>query len=268
MPIAQPHRVDEEGEQEASRLQRLDRIEPYEPPPAAMDAQPRQSRRFALRVYELNLPAGQVSTNQQLWRRIDEQAIGVAEYDLLWTNGLRAGVAPNDELPGIAETLARQQAPLTNIIGGSEDRQVQQMVLGNPVGEQTIFWFDQAKQPVGETFEDAQMMLNLAFEAAPGQRGAVRIAVRPIVQGTKDETRVFKSGDEYVVRQGRAVTPLDVEVLADVPLGSFLIVSPSPESKWSSSVGGVFFASDVSGEPLERVLLVVPQRLEVQGADA
>ena len=262
VPIAQPHRADEAPREQRAALQG-DRVIPKPAEPEALDAQPRLSRRFALRVYELSLPTGQVSDNEQLWRRIDEQAVGVGAYDLLWTNGLRVGVAGNEEMSHVAETLARNEAPMQQIFGGSETLQIQQLPVGEQLPRQTVFWFDQDKQPVGRTFRDVELKLNVAFEPAPGQRNAVRIGVRPVVKGLQRETRVRANGQDYLVDEGYESTPLDVQVLADVPLGSFLLVSPSPDGQWDTSVGKVFFADQNDGEPMERILLIVPQRIEV-----
>ena len=267
VPLAQPQRVDEDPAERRNRQQVQldgDRVIPQVPTAEALDAQPRASRRFALSVYELLLPAGQVSSNETLWRRINEQAIGVGDYDLLWTNGLRVGVATNEELAHVAESLDREQAPLQQIFGASESLQIQQLPVGERVPRQTVFWFDQNKQPVGRTFHEVQLALNLAFEQAPGQRNAVRIGVRPIVEGLRRLTRVRPSGSDYEVREGYESTPLDVHVLADVPLGSFLIVSPSSAGKWDTSVGNVFFGPHVKGEPMERILVIVPQRMEFE----
>src|SRR5688572_30381845 len=45
-------------------------------------------------LYHLSVPFGTVSGNEAFWKRVDEQAVDVATYDLLLKNGVRVGVAP------------------------------------------------------------------------------------------------------------------------------------------------------------------------------
>src|SRR4051812_45992675 len=50
--------------------------------------------RTKLDVYVLSLPLGTVSRNEEFWKRVNEQALDVATYDLLFKNGVRVGEAP------------------------------------------------------------------------------------------------------------------------------------------------------------------------------
>src|SRR5687768_16144984 len=50
-------------------------------------------RAVHLDMYQFTVPHGGVSRSEEFWKRVDEQRIDVATYDLLLKNGLRVGVA-------------------------------------------------------------------------------------------------------------------------------------------------------------------------------
>src|SRR5262245_6335138 len=66
-------------------------------PSAPRDAQPSVPMVFQLVCYQVSVPAGTVSRNEEFWKKIDEQAIAPAQYDLLRRNGMRLGQAPLGE---------------------------------------------------------------------------------------------------------------------------------------------------------------------------
>src|SRR5436190_8736987 len=59
------------------------------PPGAPRDAQPTVPLVFQLVCYQLTVPVGTVSRNENFWKRIDETALDPARYDLLRRNGMR-----------------------------------------------------------------------------------------------------------------------------------------------------------------------------------
>jgi hypothetical protein len=58
----------------------------------------------------------------------------------------------------------------------------------------------------------------------------------------------------------------DLNLQVDVPLGQFLIIAPSPEVKWKTSLGATFLVDDGAAERVEQVLLLVPHAEELQEA--
>src|SRR4030095_13612095 len=58
-----------------------------------------------LSIFHLSVPAGGVSSNEAFWKHVDEQAVDVASYDILYKNGLRVGRAPLAELDYLLKIL-------------------------------------------------------------------------------------------------------------------------------------------------------------------
>ena len=62
----------------------------------------------------------------------------------------------------------------------------------------------------------------------------------------------------------RVVAPqrlYDLNLRVDVPMERFLVVAPSGESTWPTSIGNSFFVTNGTAERLETVLLIVPKPL-------
>ena len=67
---------------------------PAAPAGASLDPAANPRRVYAINVYRLRVPIGTVSGNADFWKRIDEQVVDPATYDLLFKNGVRVGAAP------------------------------------------------------------------------------------------------------------------------------------------------------------------------------
>ena len=55
----------------------------------------------------------------------------------------------------------------------------------------------------------------------------------------------------------------EMNLRADVPTDSFLIVAPSDQSTWPTSIGNSFLVTDGTAERTETVLLVVPKPIHL-----
>ena len=225
----------------------------------AVDAADRTLRVLGLRIFELDLPRGRVSANRQLWRRIDEQAVDPGTYDVLYANGVRVGIAPVAEIEHVSQALGSDQTRRVDIFGKTTGRQTQELPVESGIFEKTLFWFDADKRSKGRTFQRCQTLLAVSFEPTPGRPETVRVSVAPVVRSSDPRTVVTPSGDDYQVTLERDTTIFDLKLTADVPLGQFLIVSPSEELKWPTSIGRQFFCHEEPGELLERVFVIVPQ---------
>src|SRR3954468_15231941 len=81
------------------------------PPGAPRDAQPTVPLVFQLVCYQITVPVGTVSRNEDFWKRIDETALDPARYDLLRRNGMRLGVAPVSDIEQLCATLQDSPTP-------------------------------------------------------------------------------------------------------------------------------------------------------------
>jgi hypothetical protein len=220
-----------------------------------------------LDVYQLDLPMGAVSRNDALWKRVDEQAVGAGEgtADLLFKNGLRCGVAPRSEWSFFRDLLGGQPGRMrqTKVNGTHGDAVTLEM--DTPVDHEDIFYFDASNQMVGRTFESCVNGVSLSFQPAPRKQSSVRIALAPTIRGERRRLEFTPANQEYESPFAEVTRLYDLSLRVDVADDSFLVVAPSEDASRSTSIGARFFTTEDKAERLERVLLIVPSFLRLDG---
>src|SRR4051812_27224452 len=89
-------------------------------PGGPRDPQPKVPLVYRLEAYVISVPFGTVSRNETFWKRINEQCVDVATYDVLYKNGLRIGQAPYQEWEYIRGLIAQHPGTASKMatIGG------------------------------------------------------------------------------------------------------------------------------------------------------
>ncbi len=219
---------------------------------------------IGLQVFEVRVPRGLVSDDPDVWFPLDEQALPIAVYDVLWANGFRVGVGGETELVEIRGTLATEQATRALVVPPlNANRHTYFVDLPTePNAEQTLFWFDEQKRPSGRTFIDFQN--RIAIEFASTDSDAVRLSVTPVVRSTVGRTRVTSAGEDYVVEEVRDAAAFDLNIRLTLRLGEFALLAPSPDAARATSLGRAFLTNAPNVPPTETVLLIVPQRVSLR----
>jgi hypothetical protein len=125
---------------------------------------------------------------------------------------------------------------------------------------QTIFQFDRQNQAVGRTFDRSDNYLNLSFQKVPRRPGDVRFALAPVVKSQRKRIEYSVLNDEMEIDL-KSAQALYTNLIVDVPAEHFVIVAPSAEASWPSSLGHAFLVSDNAAEQTEQVLILVAQPL-------
>jgi hypothetical protein len=220
-----------------------------------------------LDIYQLDLPVGAVSRNDALWKRVDEQVVGAGEAttDLLYKNGLRCGVAPRSEWSFVRDLLAAQPGRMrqTTINGTHGDAVTLEM--DKPIDSEDIFYFDASNQLIGRSYESCVNGVSLSFQPAPRKQGSVRLALAPTIRGQRRRMEFTPSNQEYESPFTEVTRFYDLNLRIDVADDSFLVVAPSEDARRATSIGARFFTTEDKSERLERVLLIVPSFLRLDG---
>lgn len=244
----------------------LKRVDPM--PSKPLDAAVNPDLVYTIEVFELLLPIETVSRNDELWKRIDETSVDVATYDVLFKNGIRVGVAPLNELEGL-QKLTEDRKTKSFTLTGSQGRQIElEMALG--VEQQTLFYFDLRNNLIGKRYDKSDNLLMMSFASTPRRPGWIRLSMLPTIRATQKKLI-------YALLPGRpdkdfsylvAETPINVNLRVDMPVTRFMIIAPSREANWPSSLGKAFFSKDTPSEKQERVLIVVPHAFKREGVAA
>ena len=234
--------------------------------PADSGAAPEAPKgRIALRIYDLTLPAGSFTEGSELWRVVDEQAFNTGRSATLWANGIRAGTGDLRDLDRVAEALGTREAPTTLLVSPDGTTRSHEIDRGpaelENVGQQTLFWFAADNTPRGRTYTDCRNLLSVSMLPSLDDLEAVRVEFAPIVRSTRTRLDVRRDGSEFEVQQVRDEAVFDLRLALDVRVGDFLLIAPSPDADRTTSIGHNFFKGEEPGRPVERAVLVIPQRL-------
>ena len=210
--------------------------------------------------YQLALPLGAASRNELFWKHVDEQTVDVATYDLLYKNGIRVGQAPIADWDYFHDLMQRQPMQTkANIVVGLEGKPVE-LPMRKEVRSQEIWYLDSANELQGRSWDESENLITISFQSAPRKPGTMRVALCPVVRGTRKHLEYSTLNNE--LGEVKYVAPerlYDMNLRTDVSPGNFLIVAPSSRATWPTSVGNAFLVNDGPAEKTETVLLIVPK---------
>src|SRR5688572_18368994 len=196
------------------------------------DAIPEQQYLIQLNIYRITLPAGAVSRSDAFWKRVDEHAVDVGTYELLYKNGVRVGVAPVGEWDSLRESLGDHPAftqPITYTGRQANDIELE---MKRGVGLQHIFYFDSHGDLVGRTYERCNDLIRISYQPAPRKHGSVRLGLVPIVQSLREQLVSTGPLNTRTVTWFRPEYLYELNLVTDVDIEHFLVIAPSPEAKW------------------------------------
>jgi hypothetical protein len=222
------------------------------------DAVPEQVLFTQLIAYKITVPAGTVSRSDEFWKHIDEHAVDVPTYELLYKNGVRVGMAAASEWDYLKDILEQNPAVTQpSSYAGREAKDIE-LELKLKVPYQDLFVYDTAGELSGRTFERCDNLMRVSFQPTPRRPGTVRLGLCPVVRSLRE--RIIAVGDVNVAPY-QWVHPeqlFDLNLTADVPLDGFLVVAPSPEGKWPTSLGNSFLVGDGPTAQTETLLIFRP----------
>jgi hypothetical protein len=230
------------------------------PQPAhAQDPEANVPLLISLHVYQLSVPFGTVSNNAEFWKRVNEQSVDVATYDLLYRNGIRVGEAAISEWEFFKNIIDQNPAVSREQIFTANEMKSVKLEMGAEVPTQNIFYFDSGNVLIGRTYDRCMNFISLAFQPAPRKLGEVRVALCPAVRTLRKTLEFNALNQERQYEFVQLEHLYDVNLRADIRPDTFLIIAPSPDGRWPSSLGNIFLTKDGNAEKNEQILLLVPQ---------
>jgi hypothetical protein len=224
----------------------------------------------ALRIdlYQLQLPEGTISRNEKFWKRVDEQSLEPATYELLYKNGVRVGQAPLVEWEYMKQVMEQYPAiTKATALVAAESKPVE-LSMRKDIPQQEISVFDSSNRLEVRSYNASENILAITFQQAPRRANTMRVAMCPTVRSVTKRLEYSPLNNEVEVTFNTPQRMYDVNLRADVPLENFLIVAPSSEARWRTSIGNNFFITEGSSERLENVILIVPQGMRIEEVPA
>jgi hypothetical protein len=237
-----------------------------EQPEDPRDPQPQIRSMVNLDIYYLDLGAGAVSNNKEFWKRIDEEAVGVGNRDVLEKNGIRAGIAPRSEADFFGKFFTTQPHHTRKSRVDGFHSETIKMEMETPFDRQDLFVYHKGQQqPEGRSYESGVNNLMLTFGPTPRNSSSVRITICPVVHSQRQRMEFTSRNQEVQNTVNEDDCIYDVSLTTDVPEDSFLILAPGGDAARSMSVGGSFLLKRNQTERREQVILLVPTFLRVDG---
>jgi hypothetical protein len=222
---------------------------------------------ISLHIYQLAVPFGTVSNNEDFWKRVDEQSVDVATYDLLYRNGIRVGQAAIAEWDFFKNIIDQNPAVSKyQVVTANEVKSIE-LEMNAEVPTQNIFFFDSGNVLIGRSYDRCTNFMSLSFQPRPRKLGDVRVALCPTVRTMRKvlEFNALQQPHEYEFVRPEHLYEMNLR--ADIPLDSFLIIAPSPDGRWPSSLGNIFLTKEGNAEKYEQILLLVPKPYRLDDPD-
>jgi len=217
-----------------------------------------------LEVFHLSVPFGTISNDAAFWKRIDETCVDPVTQQVLFSNGIRVGLAQSTQWPYFRELIEKHPLVARRSILSAREVNGIEVGLKKDVASQTIFYFPAGGgELVGRTYDYCENFMALSFQPAPRKSGTLRIALCPVVRAARRVLQFGVNNGEQEFEYVRPEQLFDLNLRADVPQGTFLVVAPSTEGKWSTSLGRAFLVEDGPAERFEHILLLVPRPIEI-----
>jgi hypothetical protein len=208
--------------------------------------------------FKITVPAGACSRSDEFWRHVDEKAVDPGTYETLYKNGVRCGIASTGEWDYFKAILEQNPAITQPSAYTGREAKLIEMELKMKVDYQNIFAFDRSGDLVGQTYERCDNLMRVSFQPAPRKPGTVRLGMVPVVKALRE---IWVPAGAVAGNNFQLVRPeklYEMNLIADVPMDSFLVVAPSPEGRWPSSLGNAFLVNDGETEQTETVLIFRP----------
>lgn len=214
-----------------------------------------------LDVYQLAVSRGAISLNADFWKRVDEERIDPATKDLLLKNGVRVGIAPESDWDYFKDILERNNARAQwgSVMAG-ESGSIE-LTMKKGIGTEDIFYLNDRDQLFGRTYEKCDNLLGVGFWPDPRKINELHVTISPTVRATRTRLEFKYNGDQREIVEVRPEYLYDLNLQTVIPTESFLIMAPSPQAKWPTSLGSAFLLLDGNADQKEQILVLVPRSM-------
>lgn len=209
---------------------------------------------FQLDFYQIALPQGSMSTNDEFWKPFDETFLGFTQHEVLDRSGFRVGRAPLRELPTLQRDLVDGVKKEVRGIGGSVE-----IPLKSGIQFQTLATY--VARLGGYEMRDHDRSDNLyvlTFSQAPRAPDHVKVRLTPVVRERRLQIRAV--GDKDVPYEWtQDTTSINLGIDCDLAVGECMVLAPSAVAVTNSMViGRAFLTEERPGQLVETVIVIVP----------
>jgi len=216
-------------------------------------------------VMRIELPVEPIRHSAKIWNHVDEWNEDPTVPGRLARNGMRLGVADENDWPAL-KTLFEQ-------VGAKSDERRLVMTEGQPLminlGElpagQSYFLHRRTGQLEGGVFADSEKFLRIEFVADDSELSELRLRITPeSVEKTRRRKLVSRQGQVREIAEAQGVLFSDLSATVSLETGQFVVIGPGERATEGYRLGSWWFQSQLRSEPMEAVVLIKPQPVRLK----
>ena len=209
-------------------------------------------------IYRLQARFGANSRDESFWKLVDEDVVDVSTAGRLNLNGIRVGRGKVADWPEFLKVLTGESAIML-----TKDQVLAQSAYGDArvrmtdtLNDELLFLYDEHGLTM-RSFEDCQNEFSLAFEWAPRKPRTIRVTICPVVWAMKTRSDFSMSDNPPPARVLERENFYDMNLVADITPGEFLVMGTSRETEDPDRIGSRFLTRDGPNQRFEELLIVV-----------
>jgi hypothetical protein len=217
-------------------------------------------------LYQFKTPYGFISKNDKFWKYVDEDAVDVPTYDLLYRNGLRigrvAGINRNKLMGILDQETSVVQFGWFSAVSGKDGLPVD---MTPQFRDQLLFVLDN-HGVTGRWYDLSRDRFSFAFQWERHRQGVVRVTICPVVTTRRQRFNYAAADDPEAQSLIQDENLYNLLMRADLANNEMLVLAASPEADDPYRVGARFMIRDGPTDRLEQILILSRTRLVLQNA--
>jgi hypothetical protein len=211
----------------------------------------------------VELPVGAASEGEDIWRCLDEGAIGADCLRVLHRNGLRVGMTKSGNLPDLLDVLGKLTG--RKLVHGTHAASPGVpicLTLKENQPPQMVFAFDGDGSAHGADYPAGNYVLAVSYRLNEKEEkpSTILLTVVPQIRPASSKTADDSINAEAEFRTDKEIISFEQAAFTiSMPVGDILVVGPSSESHRPSSIAHGLLKGNLNGVPFETVLLLIPQ---------
>ena len=222
-----------------------------------------------LRATVVAFPAGTVTRSEAVWDKLDHKPWTPNVRALLTLNGLRVGMMKSKAWPELVKTFEDLKGiRLRSAKLPAYPAAPVQVFLQRNGHYRTVFSYRLDETMFGMDYPPGDSLLSVQCLVDPRVPSRMTMAVMPLLQASRQKMRYTKSDGQYTFTKVPILSVFpELAWKISVTTDDIVMLGPGRRAARSSSVGRMFFFTDVNGVPFETVLLLAPDVTMVGGPD-
>lgn len=211
-----------------------------------------------LDTWQVTAPVGSITGSGKFWEVMGRPFGTPDEQRLLDANGIRVAIMPVSQWNRAKATI--DAAPAVSSQPATLAGPTKGTLQPRDLEHATIFYYDRDFALCGRTFDESQMLWGLFWAPEPSNLTTVRLDVSPVIRSKRRQIKMTRMGETYELEYIQPETIYDLGITAELPLGSVLVLAPSPSAfRSATSMGRALLTQEEGGILSEQIIFVYPR---------